>query len=435
MARNPLIRKAFEEAAKREIEKLPKEENIIRPYSDEFNEKMEELLRVKESSPKRKFRFGRIAAVAAVLAVMLTFTSSALLKGDSIWKLLNFEPDPEKYETIEIKADSLVKKENDYDTLSYIGEPITLKYTVDTGESWEWPDKGIMIFLDGVRQTFDARVNGEEHKSIDMLHLQNEPGTVKSIEFTFEPNIGNKGDEMYLNVMAIFDPEVDYYPQCNSKNKQLFVGHADADNDSICDDCSVNIDEIPSGPSSYTRHNETIIRVIMEKDAPSKTAIADSFSGIKVDELDKRIYKSYEYEDSFENIHNDYDTMQGVVASVYKKIKDSYIREWGVDCHATRIKTKAKENDEFTVNLHGATGKYRVSLYINNEIQSVFDGAAYADVDVVHGQQTELVFDLDTTKLPEGDNYCYVILQRLDGEDNISHWLDCFGLDYIIEVK
>ena len=80
MARNPLIRKAFEEAAKREIEKLPKEENIIRPYSDEFNEKMEELLRVKESSPKRKFRFGRIAAVAAVLAVMLTIIMLVLKK-------------------------------------------------------------------------------------------------------------------------------------------------------------------------------------------------------------------------------------------------------------------------------------------------------------------------------------------------------------------
>ena len=435
MARNPLIRKAFEEAAKREIEKLPKEENIIRPYSDEFNEKMDDLFKVKESSPKHRFRFGKVAVVAAVLAVTLTFTTSAFLKGDSIWKLVNFEPDPDKYETIDIKADGAVEKEDDYDTLTYTGEPITLKYTVDTGESWEWPDRGVMIFIDGIRQTFDARVNGEEFKGIDMLHLQNEPGTVKSIEFTFEPNVGNKGDEVFLDVMAIFDPCVNYYPQCNSKQKQLFVGHAEADIDSFCDDCSVYIDEIPSGPSSYTRQNEAIIKVIMEKDAPMQTAIADNFSGIRIDELDKRIYKSYEYEDSFENIHNDYDTMQGAVASVYKNIKDSYIREWGVDCHATRIKTKAKEKDGFTVNLHGATGKYRVSIYINNEIQTVFDGAAYADVDVVHGQQTELVFDLDTTKLPEGDNYCYVLLQRLDSEGGISRWLDCFGLDYIVEVK
>ncbi len=435
MARNPLIRKAFEEAAKREIEKLPKEENIIRPYSDEFNEKMEELFKVKEATPKRKIRFGKVAVVAAVLAVLLTFTTSAFVKGDGIWKLLDLTPDPENYETIEIKADGAVEKEDDYDTLTYFGKPITLKYTVDTGESWEWPDRGVMIFLDGVRQTFDARVADVEYKDIDMLHLQNEQGSVRSIEIIFEPNIGNKGDKMFLTVMAIFDPDVDYYAQCKTKYKELFVGHRDDDNDRICDDCSVNVDEIPSGPSSYTRHNETMMRVIMEEDAPVQTAIADNFSGVKVDELHKRIYESYEYEDSYENIHNDYDTMQGIAASIYKDIKDSYITEWGVDCHATRIKTKAKENDEFTINLHGATGRYRVSLYINNQIQNVFDGSDYADVDVVHGRQTELIVGLDTTMLPKGDNYCYVLLQRLDGDEGYYRWLDCFTLNYTIEVK
>lgn len=435
MERNPLIRKAFEEAAKKELEKLPKEENVIRPYSDEFNEKMEELFDFKQSAPKRKIRFGKIAVVAAVLTVLLTFTTSAFVKGDGIWKLLDFTPDPENYETIEIKADGATEKEDDYDTLTYYGEPITVKYTVDTGESWDWPDKGIMIFLDGVRQSFDAKLDGTEYKDIEMLHLKNEKGTVQSVEFTFEPNIGKKGDEMFLTVMAIFDPNVDYFTQCKTERKELLVSHWDNDKNRICDKCSVNLDEIPSGPSSYTRQNETMIRVIMEKDAPEKTAIAESFSGTKVSELHKRIYKSYEYEDSFENIHNDYDTMKGVAASVYKDIKDSYITEWGVDCHATRIKTRAKVNDEFTINLHGATGRYRVSLYINNEIQPVFDSSAYADVNVQHGQQTELIFNLDTTKLAKGDNYCYVLLQRLDSDEDYYRWLDCFSLDYTIEVR
>ena len=435
MARNPLIKKAFEEAAKRENEKLPKEENVIRPYSDEFKEKMEELLEFKQSAPKRKIRFGKIAVIAAVLTVLLTFTTSAFVKGDGIWKLFNFTPDPENYETIEIKAEGAEEREDDFDTLTYTGEAITLKYTVDTGESWDWPDKGVMIYLDGVRQTFDAKVDGTEYKGVDMLHLKNEKGAVQSVEFIFEPNIGKKGDEMFLTVMAIFDPNVDYFTQCKTEHKELFVCHWDNDNDRICDKCFVNLDEIPSGPSSYTRHNETMIRVIMGKDAPVQTTVADNFSGLKEDELNKRIYKSYEYEDSYENIHNDYDTMTGVAASVYKDIKDSYFTEWGADYHATRIKTKAKENDEFTINLHGATGKYRVSLYINNEIQNIFDGSAYVDVNVVHGQQSELIFDLDTTKLPKGDNYCYALLQRLDADENYSRWLDCFTMDYTIEVR
>ena len=435
MARNPLIRKAFEEAAKAELEKLPKEENIIRPYSDDFNVKMEGLFEVSKASHKKRLRFSKVAVIVAALAVMLTFTTSAMLAGDSWLKLFDFKHDPEEYESIEITAEGAVVDEDNYDTLVYTGGAITLKYTVDTGESWEWPDKGVMIYLDGVRQTFDARVDGVEYNDIDMLHLKNVKGAVQSVEFTFEPNVGEKGDELFLTVTAIFDPEVEYYAQCNNKHKELFASHWDNNNDRICDKCFVNIDEIPSGPSSYTRQNETMIKILMEKDAPGNVAIEEDFSGIKVDELNKRIYRSYEYEDSYENIHNDYDTMTGVAASVYKDVKDSYYTEWGADYHASRIETKAKAKDEFTVNLHGATGRYRVSLYINNEIQNVFDGSGYADVNVVHGQQSELTFDLDTIKLPKGDNYCYVMLQRLDGEDDQCRWLDCHSLVYTIEVK
>ena len=75
-----------------------------------------------------------------------------------------------------------------------------------------------------------------------------------------------------------------------------------------------------------------------------------------------------------------------------------------------------------------------MSLYINNEIQNVFDGSAYADVDIVHGQQTELTFNLDTTKLPKGDNYCYVLFQRLNGDADAFRWIH-YGLVYTIEVK
>lgn len=435
--KNEMLKAAFEEAASKELEQLPAEDKVIRPYSPDFRNRMNKLLNAENKTDKKQtVRFSKVAVIAAVIAMMMcTFTASAFIIGDGIWKYVDLTPDPENYETIDITAEDMLVKEGEFDTLIYKGEPVTLRYTIDTGESWEWPDKGIMIFLDGVRQNFDARVNGEVYKNVDMLTLENEQGAVRSIDLTFEPNIGNKGDEMFLDVMAIFDPDVDYYPQCKSEHKTLFVGHCDDDNDSICDKCSVNIDEIPSGPSSYTRQNETIIKVIMEKDAPVQTDIADNFSAVKISELNKRIYKSYEYEDSFGNIHNDYDTMQSVAASVYKNIKDSYITEWGVECHATRIKTKAKENDEFTINLHGATGEYRVSFYINNEIQSVFDDSAYADVNVIHGKQTELTVAVDTTRLPEGDNYCYVLLQRLGGDEDYFRQLDCFTLDYTIDVK
>lgn len=440
MKKNILLKKAFEEAAQRELDSLPKEEQIVRPYTDEFENKMKNLFdsfgeETEKTVPVRRKKVKWAALVAAVLmTVVFSVTASAFVKGESVWKLFDFTPDPEKYETIEIEAEGAVVNEEDYDTLTYSGKPITLKYTIDTGESWEWPDRGVMIYLNGVRQTFDAKVAEEEYKDIDMLHLQNEQGSVRSIEFTFEPNIGKKGDEMFLSVLAIFDPYVTYYPQCETEHKELFVGHMDGDNDRICDKCLINTDEIPSGPSSYTIHSETMIRVVMEEDAPEQTVTVNNFSGTKVDELHKRIYKSYEYEDSYENKLNDYDTMESLSAVLYKSVRSSYVSEWGVNVHETRIKTKAKENDDFTVNLHGATGKYRVSVYINNEIQTVFDGSAYADVNIVHGQQTELNFKLDTTKLPKGDNYCYVLFQKLDGDTDVFRWIH-YGLVYTIEIK
>ncbi len=433
--RNEMLKAAFEEAARTEIGKLPAEDKIIRPYSEEFRNKMNDLLyaEVKEEKKKR-LRFGRIAVIAAVLMMVCTFTVSGFITGDGIWKLVNFTPDPEDYETIDISSEDIIVKEDDYDTLIYNGEPITLNYTIDTGESWEWPDRGVMVYLDGVRQTFDAKLGEEIYESIDMLHLQNEQGAERTVEITFEPNIGNKGDVMFLSVLSIYDPDVNYFTQCDTERKELFVCHWDDDNDSICDRCEVNIDEIPSGPSSYTIDSQTMIKLIMEKDAYGQTLIVDDFSGLRVDELNKRIYDSYEYEDSYENKLNDYDTMKSLAAVLYKSVRSSYVSEWGVDGHVTRIKTKAKEDDDFIINLHGATGKYRVSLYINNEIQNVFDGKAYADVAVVHGQQSELNISLDTTKLPEGDNYCYVLFQRLDGEEDVFRWIH-YGLVYTIEVK
>ena len=434
--RNPLLRQAFEEAAKREINGLPAENLIVRPYSQIHQNKMDIVLTGKESKKKR-VSFKR--AVAAVLAAVITMSlfavgTSALLNSESMWKLFNTTPDPENYENITIEVEDIVKYEDDYDTLTYTGKPITIRYTVETGESWDWPDKGIMIYIDGVRQTFDAKVEGKIYKNIDMLHLEKENGHKKEVEFTLEPNIGKKGDTMFLSVLCIFDPYVNYYPQCKSEHKELFVCHWDDDNNRICDKCMINIDEIPSGPSSYTIDSQTMIKVVMEKDAPVQTGIVNDFSGTKVDKLNDRIYDGYSYEDSYENEHNGYDEMESLAAVVYKSVSTSYITENGVDGHRTRIETAAKENDDFIINLHGAAGKYRVSLYVNNELQNVFDGEAYADVDVVHGQQTELNIKLDTTKLPEGDNYCYVLFQKLDGEDDVFRWIH-YGLVYTIEVE
>lgn len=70
--RNPMLKKAFEEAARKELSALPEEKFVIRPYSDKFDERMEKLFSkekgIKEIK-KKTFRFNRIA-VAAIVAIM-----------------------------------------------------------------------------------------------------------------------------------------------------------------------------------------------------------------------------------------------------------------------------------------------------------------------------------------------------------------------------
>ena len=434
--RNPLLRQAFEEAAKVEIESLPEEKHI---FTDEFEKRINKVIEFKEENKScrcSKFKKPRwsILVAATLMIIAFAFTTSALVKGDNLWKLLDFTPNSENYESVEIDIEGTLETGSDFDTLIYSGNSITVKYNIDTGESWKWPDRGIMIYLDGVKQSFDAKVEGREYKNIGMLHIKNERGTVRTIEITFEPSIGKKGDELLLSVVDIFDPYVTYYPQCNTEHKRLFVSHHDSDKNNICDKCLVNLDEIPEGPSSYTMLSERVVKIIMEEDAVGHTAVTDSFSGTKVSELDRKIYESYEYEAFKGNKYNEYDSMEGIVASVYKRIENSYRTESGAYEHETRIETVAKDADEFTVNLHGASGKYRVSIHINNEVQNVFDGLPYADVDVVHGKQTELNFTLDTTGLPEGDNYCYVLFQKLDGAEDSFRFVDT-SLIYTIEVK
>jgi len=434
--RNSLIKEAFEQAAKKELELLPEEENIIRTYSDEFQLKTEKLFEAKsQAAPKKKLRFGKVAVIAAVLAVLLTFTASAFITGGGMWKLFNFKSDPERYQKIEVEVEDSYENDEVFveKVMEYTGEPITVKYYVDTGESWNWPDKGIMVYIDGVRQTFSAKVGEQEHKNIEMLHMENEKGTEKNVEITLKPNVGKKGDEMYLSVVVIFDPEVTCYPQCISEHKLLRPMHYDYDRDDFCDRCSTDVTTEKGGPSSLTVSSESMTKIVMKQDAPVKTEITENYSGLKTSELNERIYKSYGYESS-DGKHNEYDTMEGFATVIYKDVKDSYFLEWGVWCHSTRIETKAKEKDEFILNLHGATGKYRVSLFVNNEIKPVFDGAYYTDVDIVHGQQSELAVSLDTTKLPKGDNYFYVMYEKLDGNVDVFRSAEN-GRVYTVEVR
>lgn len=428
MKKNDILKAAFEEAAKTEINNLPDESKIIRPYTDDFCERMEKLFKADESVVhEKKIRFGKVAIVAAVIIVFFVFSVSGLIVEN-----FDFSFGNPNYGTsdFEFTSDGASEDENELKSIVYSGKKIKLKYTYfetayenDNGSvGMDFPEYGLMLYVNGVKQSFDVKGKGVRANDTDLFIIEPVPGEEKSVELSFKPNIGKEGETLGVSLVKMYDPDNNFYTQCVGTNDSLPC-HWDDDNDRICDRCGVNIDMIPvGGPEAYSILSYNA-KLIMEKDAPEQINIATDFSGMKVSKLDKRIYHSYDYFDSSDNLLNDFDEMRNLGVKIYKDFEESYHEEsyfikelnrvvtnseW-----STRIKTSAKEKDSFTLNLFGHEGKYRVSFYIGTEIQSVFDGCYYADIELKKGEQVELNIQLDTTKL-KGDNYCYVLYTPLD---------------------
>ena len=80
---NNNLKKAFLEAAEKELEHLPKEENVFRTYSDDFEKRMKTLFEsenkkeMKEMT-KRRFSFKKTAIVVAAIIFCLTITVGAV---------------------------------------------------------------------------------------------------------------------------------------------------------------------------------------------------------------------------------------------------------------------------------------------------------------------------------------------------------------------
>lgn len=433
--KNEMLKAAFEEAARKELEKLPDEEKIIRPYTDEFNEKMQELLKGRESiKNKKRFRLGRVSLIAAVLTVILAFSASGMIVENFPFKFGN-----SNYSTGDFKftSDGAFEDENELKNIVYTGKEIKIIYThfetdyenENGSVGMDFPEYGVMLYVDGVRQSFDVRDDKGKVRDTDIYIMESQPGKEKSIELSFKPNIGKEGEELSLSLVKIYDPDNNFYVKCVD-TRGVFPCHFDDDNDRICDKCKVNIDMIPvGGPNAYDIFSFNA-KLIMEKDAPEQTEIAAEYSGMKASPLDERIYQSHDYYDSYDELHNDLDEMRNLGVRIYKDFDESYHEEsyfieemnqvvtnseW-----ATVIETEADENDEFVLGLYGQSGKYRVSFYIGTEIQNIFDGCNYADIEIKKGEQIELAVSLDTSKLT-GYNHCYVLYTSLDGV-----W-DCFG--------
>ena len=381
--KNTKLKQAFEQIEKNELNNLPDEQQIVRVYSDSFNGRMDKLLKGTDEDAGRPARHRRIKWSVLVAAVMMivtfTFTASGFLKGDGMWKLLDFTSDPERYVNVDIEADGERfegEGQDEHYELTYSGEPVVINYKIDEGETSEEAERGIIIFLNGVRQKFNVKsADGKVKKNVDMYVVGGNPGENEELELSFVPCLGKKGETMALSVSCVFDPDDNHKTKCISK-KGTFDWHFDYDNDRICDECSVNIDEIPRSTNAYIMHNEKFVHLVMKKDAPEQKNICTNKELMKESEVHKKIYMMYDTSNDGETVYNEFAAMESMNAVLYKDINKTIRRDFGFGAIVhTDFTTRGKENEKFTLNVHGKPGDYRVSFYIGTDPQPVFDGA------------------------------------------------------------
>ena len=401
---NPMLKKALEEAARQELKSLPEERQIIRPYSDKFEKEMSSLIDARTPAVTRKRPRIKVAAlIAAVLVVVLTVgtVGAATIKRDiyrdSSWNIVGSEITGEN--------------ESEMQEIIYDGKEIVINYTTEYGEDVQYPDSGLMITVNGIRQNFDVKTKDDKAKNVDFYIVEAEPDTTKNIQFTFTPNIGKKGDVMSLAVLELSDP----LGKCCSDRGVM--GHINEDNDNVCDKCSkLWLD----GPSPNTVEFSGISRLVMNEDATEEVAICKDFSGITISPVEEIIRDCYNYEKlTEEGIFNEYDEIQTAVAFIYNDFenqifydKDAYYSDESTLRNLTST-VSASENEKLNVNIHGKGGKYRVSFYIDTEIKPVFNGCDYLDIEFADGEQVTLDFNLDTSDM-KGEYDCFVLFKPLD---------------------
>lgn len=145
---------------------------------------------------------------------------------------------------------------------------------------------------------------------------------------------------------------------------------------------------------------------IMNADSTSSVSVCSDFSGASIGPYNSKIKNMFEELSNGVNdtcrmfIYNDID------AAIFKDDND-------VDVHSTVVNVDSAKNVPLTIALGKKPGTtQRVSLYINNDAQPVFDGKYYADVKIEDNRQTTLNVSIDTSKLDTWNNM-YLVADTL----------------------
>lgn len=282
------------------------------------------------------------------------------------------------------------------DVVEYNGGEVTTEVTISNG-SFKM-EKGFCISLNGVLQECTIEYDGKKTESSIMPKLIFDAGQERSFKISFTPNIGRNGDMLEMSLLHSYLPSY-----------------------SVTDDMEFKV--IHGNENSILDVANKTLK--LNSDSTNEDTITDSFSGAKVGKLNKTLYTSHYYENVQGDIFND--VYEANRIALYNDFDKVYFVSEGVYYdnveYLAQMTVPRAEKTSVTINLYGKPGKRRVCLLINNELQPVFDGKYYADVEFKEGEQVELVVEIDTSNLDKYNSIYALSKEIKEVKDPNDHFL------------
>ena len=261
-------------------------------------------------------------------------------------------------------------------SLVYNGNPVTFNMDIYNG-GFEF-EIGVMIYVSGVLQQFNAVMNGQTYSNQKVCSVNLAKNADHIFNISFIPNIGKAGETLDLVVCVM--PFSSYV--------KTDGGYTNGTN-------TVNTPILNGYQNIHTFYEP----LVMQTNAPSVEPVANGFSGAAVSAYPANLRKMLSNDSSM-----DWQNTRNVL--IYTDPDDV------IDSKGEFIKTsfdiKKSANAQVNVLIYGKAGKMRVGFFVNSVPQPVFDGKYYADVTVENNKATVLTLSVDTSALSQF-NSAYVI--------------------------
>ncbi len=259
---------------------------------------------------------------------------------------------------------------------------VSFRYYVDN--DGKTTDFGLLLFVNGIRQPYRTEEESE-NKIMHIFDVNQDERKVQTIEF--EPVVGEKGDEVLVEIVTMFQPDFIQTENCNYE------------------------------------FNHKISSLY-----PSKMSVTQ-----KTDLSEPKVCTEYEVTPISDELRQEFNTMSSSGGASGENALDSsvYIETLKNDVFLTPKDlvdgkgdiTPFTINDSVTLCMYGGEScQYRVSMYINhNLVTGAFDGADYIDMTPSKDSICKKKIDLEKMNLSlEEYNHLYFIAVPFYTNDNFG---------------